>query len=96
MQLVAKESTVSVASLAPGCTTNAFILIFSRTSYPAIHSGYPKRCTLEFNAQRLIVYPLIAGEGKALFGTTESRRGLELRKVQQLQDGRVSLIYGIG
>jgi len=44
---------------------------------------------------RLIVYPLIVGEGKALFATTENRRGLELRKVQQLQDARVSLIYGI-
>ena len=38
---------------------------------------------------RLIVYPLIAGEGKALFTTTQRRRGLELRKVQQLADGRV-------
>jgi dihydrofolate reductase len=45
---------------------------------------------------RLIVYPLIAGGGKALFATTERRRGLELRKIQQLQSGRVSLIYGIG
>lgn len=45
---------------------------------------------------RLIVYPLIAGEGKALFATTERRRGLELRKVEQLQGGRLSLIYGIG
>ncbi len=45
---------------------------------------------------RLIVYPLIAGEGKALFATTERRRGLEFRKVEQLPDGRVSLIYGIG
>ena len=45
---------------------------------------------------RLIVYPLIAGAGKALFATTESRRGLECRKVEQLPDGRVSLIYGIG
>jgi dihydrofolate reductase len=44
---------------------------------------------------RLLVYSLIAGEGKALFATTERRRGLELRKVQQLPDGRVSLIYGI-
>ena len=44
---------------------------------------------------RLIVYPLIAGEGKALFTTTK-RRGLELRKVQQLPDGRMSLIYGTG
>jgi hypothetical protein len=44
---------------------------------------------------RLIVYPLIAGKGKALF-TMEGRRGLELRKVQQLADGCVSLVYGIG
>jgi len=34
---------------------------------------------------RLIAYPLIAGEGKALFATTERRRELELRKVQQLR-----------
>jgi dihydrofolate reductase len=45
---------------------------------------------------RLIVYPLIAGVGKALFATTEIRRGLELRTVQQLPEGRVSLVYGIG
>jgi dihydrofolate reductase len=44
---------------------------------------------------RLIVYPLIGGEGRALFATTE-RRGLELRTVQQLTEGRVSLIYEIG
>jgi riboflavin biosynthesis pyrimidine reductase len=44
---------------------------------------------------RLIVHPLIAGEGKALFATTERRRGLELQEVQQLQGGRISLIYGI-
>ncbi len=45
---------------------------------------------------RLIIYPLIAGEGKALFATTERRHGLELRKMQQLPDGRISVIYGIG
>jgi dihydrofolate reductase len=45
---------------------------------------------------RLIVYPLVAGEGKALFAKTEHRHGLELRKVQSLQDGRLCLIYGIG
>ena len=44
---------------------------------------------------RLIVYPLIAGEGKALFATMASRRRLELQKVQQLPGGRVSLVYGI-
>jgi dihydrofolate reductase len=45
---------------------------------------------------RLIVYPLIAGEGKALFATTSRRHRLELRKVQQLADGLVSMSYGIG
>ena len=44
---------------------------------------------------RLIINPLIAGAGKALFATSEHRRGLELRKVQQLQGGVVNLIYGI-
>jgi dihydrofolate reductase len=45
---------------------------------------------------RLTVHPLIAGEGKPLFATMERRRGLELRKVEQLDGGQVSLIYGIG
>ncbi len=45
---------------------------------------------------RLIIYPLIVGEGKALFATTERRHGLELRKIQKFSDGRVSVIYGIG
>jgi len=44
---------------------------------------------------RLILYPLIAGEGKALFATTRRRRALELRSAKQLPDGRVGLIYGI-
>jgi dihydrofolate reductase len=43
---------------------------------------------------RLTVHPLIAGEGTPLFATTDRRRGLELRKVQQLQDGCVSVIDG--
>ena len=45
---------------------------------------------------RLIVYPLIAGGEKALFTSSAVRRGLELRKVEQLPDGRLSLVYGIG
>ena len=45
---------------------------------------------------RLAVHPLIAGEGKALFATAEARRGLELREVQRPDDGRVTLVYGIG
>jgi len=42
---------------------------------------------------RLILYPLIAGEGKSLFASPNGRHGLELRNVQQLDGGRVSLIY---
>jgi dihydrofolate reductase len=45
---------------------------------------------------RLIVYPLVAGEGKTLFATTQRRRGLELRKVEQLQAGRIGMTYAIG
>jgi len=45
---------------------------------------------------RLIVYPLIAGPGKALFATTALRRKLELKMVQQLSDGLVSLVYAVG
>jgi dihydrofolate reductase len=45
---------------------------------------------------RLIVYPLVAGVGKSLFVATTHRRPLELRKVQELQGGRLNLIYGIG
>ncbi|MBA2078705.1 dihydrofolate reductase family protein [Rhodanobacter sp. PCA2] len=44
---------------------------------------------------RLIVYPLIAGPGKALFATMQSRRGLELRRTEPLQGGRIGLTYGI-
>jgi len=45
---------------------------------------------------RLIAYPLIAGKGKPFFTGTERRRRLELRKVQQLPGGRLSMMYGIG
>ena len=44
---------------------------------------------------RLIVYPLIAGEGKALF-TTVQRRGLDLETVERLPGGKLSLVYAIG
>lgn len=44
---------------------------------------------------RLIVYPLIAGSGKALFSGLQARRGLRLRKVEQLQGERLSLTYAV-
>lgn len=45
---------------------------------------------------RLIVYPLIAGGGKALFAAAGHRHELHLQKTQTLQGGLVSLIYAIG
>jgi len=44
---------------------------------------------------RMIVYPLIAGEGKSLFASATRQRGLELKSVQQLSEGRVNLVYQI-
>lgn len=44
---------------------------------------------------RLIVYPLIVGSGKELFGTTELRRLLQLRKARKLSNGRLSVTYDI-
>lgn len=44
---------------------------------------------------RMIVYPLIAGEGKPLFAASERRCGLELKGVRQLIEGRVSLVYAV-
>lgn len=44
---------------------------------------------------RLIVYPLLAGPGKALFATLALRHKLELMRSQQLQDGRISVVYGL-
>jgi dihydrofolate reductase len=43
---------------------------------------------------RLIVYPLIAGAGTALF-TAPERHRLDLRNVETMSDGRVRLVYGI-
>jgi dihydrofolate reductase len=43
----------------------------------------------------IILYPVIAGEGKALFATTQRRRKLEVRTFEPLSDGRLHLQYRI-
>ena len=43
---------------------------------------------------RLIVYPLIVGEGKELF-SLQSSHSLQLKNMADLPGGRVSLIYGL-
>jgi dihydrofolate reductase len=45
---------------------------------------------------RLLVYPLIAGEGKPLFRAIQYHHALQLRNVEKLPDGCVSLIYEVG
>jgi dihydrofolate reductase len=44
---------------------------------------------------RLIVYPLIAGPGKALFATTERRHKLELKMARPLPEGKLGLTYAV-
>ena len=44
---------------------------------------------------RLIAYPLLAGEGKALFSTVARRRRLALQEVRKLPEGNVSLRYAL-
>lgn len=44
----------------------------------------------------LIVYPLIAGPGKALFADIETRRSLSLLAAKSLGEGRVAISYAVG
>jgi dihydrofolate reductase len=44
---------------------------------------------------RLIVHPLVAGAGKALFATTQARQGLTLKHLLPLPGGRVRMDYGV-
>jgi len=78
-----------IAALKQQPGKDLFLVGGARTTASLIDAGL-------LDELQLIVYPLIAGEGKALFATLNRRRKLEARKVQQLQGGRVSLIYEIG
>ena len=78
-----------IASLKQKPGKDIYLLGGARTTASLIDAGL-------VDELRLLVYPLIAGEGKALFATTKRRHRLELRKSQQLPGGRLSLIYGIG
>ncbi|RMI31192.1 dihydrofolate reductase family protein [Nocardia stercoris] len=44
---------------------------------------------------RLIVYPLIVGDGKPLFSSA-ARHAMQLHTIEQLPEGRLSMVYGIG
>jgi dihydrofolate reductase len=83
------RSVEEVAALKQQPGKDIYLVGGARTTASLIDAGL-------VDELRLIVHPLIAGEGKALFTTAGRRRQLELQSVQQLQGGRVSLTYGVG
>jgi dihydrofolate reductase len=77
-----------IASLKQQPGKDIYLVGGARTTASFIDAGL-------VNELRVIVHPLIAGEAKALFAATKHRSGLKLRNIQELSDGRSSLIYGI-
>jgi dihydrofolate reductase len=82
------RAVADVAALKQHPGKDIYLLGGARTTASLLDAGL-------VDELRLLVYPLVAGDGKALFATAERRHGLELRKVQQHADGRVGLIYEI-
>lgn len=76
-----------VAALKEQAGKNIYLVGGARTTASLIDAGL-------VDELRMIVYPLIAGPGKPLFAAAE-RRGLELKNVQQLSEGLVSLVYAV-
>jgi dihydrofolate reductase len=75
-----------VAALKEQSGKDIYVIGGARTTASLIEAGL-------VDELRLIVYPLIAGEGKALFTNVGRRRALKVRKVQPLQDGRLTVTY---
>jgi dihydrofolate reductase len=82
------RSLDEVAALKEQSGKDIYLIGGARTTTSLIDAGL-------VDELRLHMHPLVAGEGKTLFETPVSRRGLELQNVQQLGDGRVGLTYGL-
>ena len=82
------RSSEDIAALKQQPGKDIYLVGGARTTASLIDAGL-------VDELRLIVYPLIAGQGKALFATTERRRGLELRDVERLGGGRLRLNYAM-
>ena len=83
------RSPGEVAALKQQSGKNIYLVGGARTTASLIDAGL-------VDELRLLVYPLVVGDGRTLFGTTERRHALELRKAQSLPDGRISLVYALG
>lgn len=77
-----------VAALKQQSGKDIYLMGGGRTTASLIYAGL-------VDELRLIVYPLIAGEGPALFATAGDRRGLEFRTAEQLPGGRLRITYGL-
>lgn len=82
------RSLEAIASLKQSPGKDIYLMGGARVASALIDAGL-------VDELRLIVHPLIAGPGRALFATTARRHKLELRKAQQLGIGLVNLTYEI-
>jgi dihydrofolate reductase len=83
------RSIEDVAALKKQAGKDVYLMGGARVAAALIDAGL-------MDELRLIVYPLIAGPGKALFATIARRHSLQLRKAYELGGGRVGLVYRIG
>jgi dihydrofolate reductase len=83
------RNTGEVAALKQQSGKNIYLVGGARTTASLIDAGL-------VDELRLIVYPLVVGDGRALFGAMERRHALELSKAERLSDGRISLVYALG
>jgi len=82
------RSADDVASLKEGPGKDIYLLGGAGVAMSLLEAGL-------VDELRLIAYPLIAGQGKALFASARTRRQLELRGVEQRAGGLLSLVYGV-
>ena len=82
------RSVDAIAALKQQSGKDIYLIGGARTAASFIDAGL-------VDELRLLVYPLVAGEGRALFEAAKHRQGLRLRKTEQLKDGKLSLVYGI-
>jgi dihydrofolate reductase len=77
-----------VAALKQQPGKDIYLIGGARTTMSALEAGL-------LDELRLIVHPLVAGPGKSLFASAESRRPMELLDVRQRAGGLVQLDYRV-